>query len=239
MGEQSLTKSICDIHSIEMIPVHLPNLKEIGNSHQKRGIELLIWVATTLISGLIIIVTISPSYLRDLHPFTLLLLSVACSLPIWALNQLLWWQISRTITTELINKLVHIFDIADEHKKGFSFALSQLLKLIDIVRFIPNEKIANLVTVIAIYISAALVFFTSSSPTTLYMNIIAISLCIWLVSLVVLHRVYRKIETQALQNIWRQIKNDEEVLSAINLHFRRLEEILLSLRATQEKDEKT
>jgi hypothetical protein len=222
-----------------MIPVHLPNLKELGSSHQKRGTELLIWIATTLISGLVIIVTISPDYLRDLHPFTLLLLSVACSLPIWALNQLLWWQISRTITTELVNKLGYIFGIADEYKKGFSFALSQFLKLIDIIRFIPHEKIANLITVIAIYVSAALVIFTSSSPTTLYLIIIAISFCTWLVSLILLQRVYRKLDTQPLHDIWRQIKDDDELLGAINLHFRRLEEILLSLRSSKVKGEKT
>ncbi len=222
-----------------MIPVHFPNLKEIGSSHQKRGMELLIWVAATLLSGLIIIVTISPGYLRDLHPLTLLLLSIACSLPVWALNQLLWWQVSRRITTELVNKLVLIFDIADEHKKGFSFALSQLLKLIDIVRFMPHEKIANLITVIAIYISAAFVFLTASSPATLYLLTTAISLCAWLVGLALLQRVYRKLDTQPLQHIWRQMKDEDELLSTLNLHFRRLEETLLSLRSAQEKGEKT
>ena len=221
-----------------MIPLHLPNLKEIGSSSQNRAAELLIWLATTLVSGLVIIVSISPSYLRDLNPFTLLLLSVACSLPIWALNQLLWWQLARRVTAGIVQKLVFIIDVSDAHRKEFSFALSQLLNLLHVMHFIPHEKIANLSTVISIYISAAVFYFTSSSPAYLYVYIISISLVIWVVSLYFLHRAYRKIDTQPLRDLWRQFKNEDELLSVINRHFKRLEEILLSLRFKKDESEK-
>lgn len=220
-----------------MIRLHLPNIKEIRNSSQSRVAELLIWLATTLISGLVIIISISPSYLRDLNPFTLLLLSVACSLPVWALNQLLWWQIAKNVTTGIVNKLVFIIDVSDAHRKEFSFALSQLLNLLHVMRLIPHEKIANLVTVISIYIAAAVVYFTSSSPGTLYLSIILISLIIWSVSLYLLHRAYRKIDAQPLRDLWRQFKNEDELLSSLNQHFKRLEEILLSLRLKTKEGE--
>ena len=45
---------------------------------------MILPVLTTLISGLVIILLISPEYLRELNPFTLFLLSVACALPVWA-----------------------------------------------------------------------------------------------------------------------------------------------------------
>ena len=222
-----------------MIPLHLPKIKEIGSSSQNRVVELLIWLATTLISGLVIIVSISPSYLRELNPFTLLLLSVACSLPIWALNQLLWWQLARRVTTGIVQKLGFIIDVSDVHRKEFSFALSQLLNLLHIMRFIPHEKIANLSTVISIYISAAVFYFTSSTPAFLYASIILISLIIWLVSLYLFHRAYRKIDTQPLRDLWRQFKNEDELLSVINRHFKRLEEILLSLKPNPDKREES
>jgi len=220
-----------------MIRFHLPNIREIGNSSQNRVAELLIWLATTLISGLVIIVSISPGYLRDLNPFTLLLLSVACSLPVWALNQLLWWQIARSVTTGIVNKLVYIIDVSDAHRKEFSFALSHLLNLLHVMRFIPHEKIANLITVLSIYIAAAVVYLTSSSPTTLYLTIILISLVIWSTCLYLLRRAYRKIDTEPLRDLWRQFKKEDELLSAINQHFKRLEEIILSLRLKNKEGE--
>ena len=97
------------------------------------------------------------------------------------------------------------------------------------MHFIPHEKIANLVTVIVIYLGAAIFYFTSSSPATLYLNIILISLIVWFVSLILLHRAYRKIATQPLRDLWTQFKNEDELLSLINCHFKRLEEILISL----------
>jgi hypothetical protein len=66
------------------------SIRDLINPVHDHGEELLIWAGTTLVSGLIIIVSISPEYLSELNPFTLLLLSIACSLPFWALNQLLW-----------------------------------------------------------------------------------------------------------------------------------------------------
>jgi hypothetical protein len=220
-----------------MFPLHLANIRKNNSSNINRGSELLIWLATTLISGLVIIVSISPGYLSELNPFTLLLLSVACSLPIWAINQALWWYIGKSITKGIVQKLVFIIDVSDEHRKEFTFALSQLLSLVKIIHFIPHEKIANLVTVIVIYLSAAIFYFTSSSPATLYINIILISLVVWFVCLILLRRAYRKIDTQPLRDLWRQIKSEDELLSSINRHFKRLEEILLSLRLNPGKRE--
>jgi hypothetical protein len=220
-----------------MFPLHLANIRKNNSSNINRGSELLIWLATTLISGLVIIVSISPGYLSELNPFTLLLLSVACSLPIWAINQALWWYIGKSITKGIVQKLVFIIDVSDEHRKEFTFALSQLLSLVKIIHFIPHEKIANLVTVIVIYLSAAIFYFTSSSPATLYINIILISLVVWFVSLILLRRAYRKIDAQPLRDLWRQIKSEDELLSSINRHFKRLEEILLSLRLNPGKRE--
>lgn len=220
-----------------MFPLHLANIRKNNSSNINRGSELLIWLATTLISGLVIIVSISPGYLSELNPFTLLLLSVACSLPIWAINQALWWYIGKSITKGIVQKLVFIIDVSDEHRKEFTFALSQLLSLVNIIHFIPHEKIANLVTVIVIYLSAAIFYFTSSSPATLYINIILISLVVWFVSLILLRRAYRKIDAQPLRDLWRQIKSEDELLSSINRHFKRLEEILLSLRLNPGKRE--
>jgi hypothetical protein len=220
-----------------MFPLHLANIRKNNSSNINRGSELLIWLATTLISGLVIIVSISPGYLSELNPFTLLLLSVACSLPIWAINQALWWYIGKSITKGIVQKLVFIIDVSDEHRKEFTFALSQLLSLVNIIHFIPHEKIANLVTVIVIYLSAAIFYFTSSSPATLYINIILISLVVWFVSLILLRRAYRKIDAQPLRDLWRQIKSEDELLSSINRHFKRLEEILLSSRLNPGKRE--
>ena len=220
-----------------MFPLHLADIRKNNSSNLNKGTELLVWLATTLLSGLVIIVSISPGYLSELNPFTLLLLSVACSLPIWAINQVLWWHIGRSITKGIVQKLVFIIDVSDKHRKEFTFALSQLLSLIKIVHFIPHEKIANLVTVIVIYLGAAIFYFTSSSPATLYLSIILISLIVWFVSLILLHRAYRKIDTQPLRDLWMQFKNEDELLSLINRHFKRLEEILISLRFNPDKRE--
>lgn len=51
------------------------------------GWQLLVPIVTVLISGLVVILAISPQYLRELNPVTLLLLFIACALPIWAWNQ--------------------------------------------------------------------------------------------------------------------------------------------------------
>jgi len=66
------------------------------------GLQLLVPIVTVLISGLVIILTISPEYLRELNPVTLLLLSISASLPIWAWNQLLWWHIGRSVSGEIV-----------------------------------------------------------------------------------------------------------------------------------------
>ena len=208
--------------------MHFPNLREIINPANNRGEELLIWAATTLVSGLIIILSISPEYLRELNPFTLLLLSVACSLPVWALNQLLWWHIGRSVITEVVNELVTIIDISDKHRKEFSFALAQLFKLVDIMRFIPHGKIANLVTIISIYLSAAGVYLTAASPAILYAAILLICLLCWLIGLYALHRVRKNIGAQSLRDLWRQMKDDDKLLAIFSEHVKRVEESMLA-----------
>ena len=125
-------------------------------------------------------------------------MSVACSLPVWAVNQLLWWQISSKITTELVQKIVFITDISERHRRELSFALTQLFKLFDLVRFIPYRTIANLVTVVAIYTGAAVYYFIDGSPPVLYGIILSFSLLVWLIGQTVLHRVSRKLDVQPL-----------------------------------------
>jgi len=136
--------------------MNLGSLKESVRPRRETGLQVLIPVATVLISGMVILLTVSPAYLRELHPLTLLLLSVACALPVWALNQLMWWQVGRSITGAIIAKMTYILDVAPAHKKAYAFALSQLLKSIDVLRFVPYRDIANLTTVTTIYAGAAI-----------------------------------------------------------------------------------
>jgi hypothetical protein len=208
--------------------IHFDDIKSFIHVDRDKRIDMILPVLTTLISGLVIILLISPEYLRELNPFTLFLLSVACALPVWAFNQLLWWHLGRKISSELVAKAAYIFAVSGKGKKVLSFALSQLMKAIDVMRFIPSRNIANLVTILTIYLSAVVIYFTSNSPALLYGAIFSLSLIIWLVGLYVLHRASRKIDVEPLKVIWEQLKNNEELLMHINQHFERVEKMVHS-----------
>lgn len=130
--------------------VHLDDLKAFVHNDRNTIKEMVLPILTTLISGLIIILSISPQYLRELNPLTLLLLSVASALPVWAINQLLWMHLEKRMTSQIVGRIVMVFDISAKEKKVLSFALSRLLKAIDIMRFLPSKDIANLVTIVTI-----------------------------------------------------------------------------------------
>ena len=188
--------------------------------------DMILPVITTLISGLIIILSISPQYLSELNPFTLLLLSIASALPIWAVNQLLWLHLERRMTRQIIGRIVLVFDFSAKEKKVVSFALSRLMKAIDVMRFIPSKDIANLVTIVTIYLGAVFVYFTDQSPARLYLSILSLSLIIWLVCLCVLHHYCKKIDVKPLKKAWEQFINNEELRAHINRNFARIEELV-------------
>jgi hypothetical protein len=208
--------------------INLDDIKAFVHVDREKKIDTILPLITTLIAGLVIILTISPDYLRELNPITLFLLSVACALPVWSLNQLLWWHLGRKVSGELVGKVAFIFDVSGKEKKVLSFALGQLMKAFDVMRFIPSKNIANLVTILTIYIGAAVIYFTFNSPALLYGTIFALSLIIWLGGWFALHRTSRKIDVEPLKNAWEQLKNNEELLAQINEHFERIEKMVLS-----------
>lgn len=224
--------------------IRLDDIKSFIHVDRDKKIDMILPVITTLISGLVIILLISPEYLRELNPFTLFLLSIACALPVWAFNQLLWWHLGRKVSGELVAKVAYIFAVSGKEKKVLSFALAQLMKAIDVMRFIPSKDIANLITILTIYLSAIVIYFTSNSPALLYGAIFSLSLIIWLVGLYVLHRTSRKIDVEPLKDVWDQLKNNEELLMHINQHFERVEKMvhsgtsLLKHKKNKEESEK-
>lgn len=206
--------------------IQLDDLKAFVRNDRSSKMDMILPVITTLISGLIIILSISPQYLSELNPFTLLLLSIASALPIWAVNQLLWLHLERRMTRQIIGRIVLVFDFSAKEKKVVSFALSRLMKAIDIMRFIPSKDIANLVTIVTIYLGAVFVYFTDQSPARLYLSILSLSLIIWLVSLCVLHHYCKKIDVKPLKKAWEQFINNEELRAHINRNFARIEELV-------------
>ena len=221
--------------------VHLDEIKSFIHVDRDKKIDMILPVLTTLISGLVIILFISPEYLRELNPFTLFLLSIACALPVWAFNQLLWWYLGRRVSGELVAKIAYIFAVSGKEKKVLSFALGQLMKAIDVMRFIPSKDIANLITILTIYLSTVVIYFTSNSPALLYGAIFSLSLIIWLIGLYILRSTSRKIEVEPLKDVWDQLKNNEELLMHINQHFERVEKMVYSgtslLKHKKNKDE--
>jgi hypothetical protein len=206
--------------------MHFDDIKTFVHSDRNHLVDTVVPVIVTLVSGLIIIISISPEYLRELNPFTLLLLSIAAALPIWALNQLYWWQIGRQVSSRLTARIVMILDVSGKEKKALSFALSQLMKAIDIVRFIPSKNIANLVTITTIYFGAAAGYFTAGSPARLYAYILLPGFLIWLFGLAILYRVSKKIDIEPLKEAWEQLKTNDELIAHINALFEKLETLV-------------
>jgi hypothetical protein len=218
--------------------INLEDIKAFVHTDRDKKIDTIIPIITTLIAGLVIILSISPDYLRELNPLTLLLLSIASALPVWSLNQLLWWYLGRKVSGEMVSKVVFIFDVSGKQKKVLSFALGQLMKAMDVMSFIPSKNIANLVTVLTIYLGAAILYFTSGSLPLLYGTIFVLSLIIWLGGWLALRRTSQKIDVEPLKNAWEQLKNNEELLANINEHFERIEKMVLSRTSllVREKD---
>ena len=208
--------------------MNLGSLKESIRPRRESGLQVLIPVVTVLISGMVIILAVSPAYLRELHPLTLLLLSVACALPVWALNQLMWWQVGRSISGAIVAKITYILDVAPARRKAYAFALSQLLKSLDVLRFVPYRDLANLATVITIYAGAAICYLTQCTPAMLYGWIIGLSAVVWLLGLFALHQSCRKIDVEPLRELWQELKDKDALLASINEHAVRMEKMLMA-----------
>ncbi len=208
--------------------IHLDDMKAFVHFERNRMADTLLPILTTLISGIVIIISISPYYLHELNPFTLFLLAVASALPVWALNQLLWWQLGRSVTGKLVARFIILFNVPEKDKKLLSFALTQLMKSLDVMRFIPSKNIANLVTIFTIYIAAAADYFYYHSPAFLYGVVFFLSILAWLCAWLVLHRTCQKIKVETLKKTWEQLKNDEEFFAKIDGYFERIEKLLQS-----------
>jgi hypothetical protein len=217
--------------------IHFDDLQAFVRNDRNLKKEMILPIITTLISGLVIILSISPQYLSELNPFTLLLLSVASALPVWAVNQLLWLHLERRVTSQIVGRIVLVFDISAKEKKVLSFALSRLMKAIDVMRFIPSKDIANLVTIVTIYIGAVIVYFTIQSPARLYITILSLSLIVWLVCMCVLHIYCQKINVKPIKKAWEQLISNDELLAHINSYFERIEK-LIHVRTSGKPDEK-
>ena len=199
-------------------------IRPAGNS----TLHALIPVVTVLISGLVIILAVSPEYLMELHPLTLLLLAITCALPVWAWSQMLWWYTGRSISGAIVAKVTYILDVPEKRRTAYALALSELLKAVDILRFVPHENIANFVTVITIYIGAALCYLAGASPAAMYGCILGLGFLVWAVGLFVMRRSLRKIDVEPLREFWHELKNKDELLANINRHLERMEKALLS-----------
>jgi hypothetical protein len=175
----------------------------------------------------VIILTVSPAYLRELHPFTLLLLSIACALPVWAWNQLLWWHIGRRISATIVAHITCILDVPNSRRKAYNFALTELLKALDVLRFVPYKNLANLITVITIYMGAALCYLGGGSPVGLAGVIFGLGLLVWLCSLVTMLRAIRRLDVEPLRELWQELKDKDELLAAIHAHLERMEQRVL------------
>ncbi len=204
----------------------LNDIKPVIRSDRNKKVDMILPVITTLISGLIIIISISPEYLRELNPVTLFLLSIASALPIWAFNQLLWWYLGGRVSSEVTARIIMMLNVSRKEKKALSFALSRLIKAIDVLGFIPSINIANLVTIVTIYLGAAAGYFTANSPARLYGYIFSLSFVIWLVCLFVLHRTCKKIDVAPLKKAWDQLKTNDELIAHINGLFEKIEKLI-------------
>lgn len=60
------------------------------------------------------------------------------------------------------------------------------------IRFVPYQKIGNLVTVISIYLSCGIYYFLKSSPTVLFLIVLEMGIVLWLNGLYDLHTTCRK-----------------------------------------------
>ena len=131
---------------------------------------------------------------------------------------------------ELVQKIVFIADVSERHQKALSFALRQIFRLTDVIRFVPYQKIGNLVTVISIYVSCGIYYFIKSSPAVLFILALAIGILSWLIGLYALHALCRKTDAEPLRAFWQQIRDNDEIAHEINNQFKRMEEILRSLK---------
>jgi len=219
--------------------IHLDDLKTFVHNDRSTKMDMILPAITTLISGLIIILSISPQYLRELNPFTLLLLSIASALPVWAVNQLLWLHLERRLGSQVIGRIVLLFDISVKEKKVMSFALTRLMKAFGVMRFVPTKDIANLVTIVTIYFGAAFVYFTQQSPARLYITILALSLLIWLVCLCVLQRYCQKIDIKPIKKAWEELITNDELIGHISQQFASIEELVRSRTSAAHSEEGT
>ena len=141
----------------------------------------------------------------------------------------MWWHIGRSVSGEIVARMTYILDVPEERKKAYAFALSMLLKSLNVLRFIPYRDIANLVTVITIYAGGAFCYLAGTSPAILYGCIFGLSVLVWIIGLFVLHRSCRKIDVEPLRELWHELKNKDELLETINSHVERMEKLLVSL----------
>ncbi|MGB5726321.1 MAG: hypothetical protein WBM52_03825 [Thiogranum sp.] len=141
----------------------------------------------------------------------------------------MWWHIGRSVSGEIVARMTYILDVPEERKKAYAFALSMLLKSLNVLRFIPYRDIANLVTVITIYAGGAFCYLAGTSPAILYGCIFGLSVLVWIIGLFVLHRSRRKIDVEPLRELWHELKNKDELLETINSHVERMEKLLVSL----------
>jgi len=206
--------------------MNLSSLQQHLRPATESGWHALVPLVTVLMSGLVIILEVSPSYLQELHPLTLLLLSIVCALPVWALNQLLWWGIGRSVSGAIVEKLIYVLEVPEAHRQAYSFAFAELLKSMDVLRFLPYKNLANLLTVITIYVGAAIVYLLDGSVTHLVLSICGLSLLAWLGGLLGLHRALRRIDVEPLRGLWHQLRDQDELLAAVNSHFERMESLL-------------
>ena len=108
-----------------------------------------------------------------------------------------------------------------------NLALSELLKALDVLRFVPYKNLANLITVLTIYLGAALCYVSGGSQITLAATIFSLGLLVWLCALLTMLHSIHKLDVQPLQELWQEVKHKDDFIAAIHTHLERMEQRLL------------
>ena len=208
--------------------INLDNIKALTNTEAGFKGDGILQLVTSLMSGLIILLSVRPEYLIELNPFTLMLLSISAALPVWAFNQLLWWYLSRRVSAGVVARFVAHLKISDKEKSLLSFALIRLMKAVNFMHVIPIKKWTNLATIGTTYLGVTLCYLINGSVVWLYGSIMIFSLFIWLFSLFLLLRNSKKIDVEVLKKAWNQVVNNDEFMSHINELFERVLKLIES-----------
>jgi hypothetical protein len=202
-----------------------------------RKFNILLSIFSSLISGFILIFVINPKYCKEFSPFLIVMLSLSAIAPIYIFNQICSVIAVYKLSKKALTKVASFANLQPDQDKELDNFISEFIRS-ESFHFIynpPARQVGELVTVIAVYISALVSWIFSFSLISTYGIITFISCLLLFATLKFLYAVVDELKPNHFEPLLNKLRKDEDFKVHLKKRLDHLESLIKEKKERREQ----